>query len=80
MVGDTKELLTICEELPPQKVEALIDFARFLRQQTHAEPDTGGDAAWERIIADTHPRPKLDAFVQEATTEGPLEPLDPARL
>lgn len=80
MSTDANELLSICRELPPQKVESLIDFARFLREEAHAAQDSSSDAAWEHIVADTHARPKLDAFVKEAMAEGPSEPLDPARL
>jgi hypothetical protein len=39
-----------------------------------------GDAAWERIISDTRPRPKLDAFAAAALAEGGEEPLDLDRL
>ena len=80
MSTDANELLSICRELPPQKVESLIDFARFLREEAHAAQDSSSDAAWENVVADTHARPKLDAFVKEAMAEGPSEPLDPARL
>jgi len=67
--------VTICEQLPPQKAEELVDFARFLQQQAASESD--GDKQWERIIADPRPRAKLDAFVQQALHEGESAPLDP---
>jgi len=38
-----------------------------------------GDQRWEEIIDDQGPRPKLDAFVQNARAEG-SEPLDLERL
>lgn len=45
-----------------------------LRELAHQD-----DEQWERIIADPRPRPKLDAFVNEALTEG-SEQLDSERL
>lgn len=33
-----------------------------------------GDAAWERIIADPRPRPRLEAFMKSAVTEGSSKP------
>jgi hypothetical protein len=38
-----------------------------------------GDQRWEEIIDDQRPRPKLDAFVENARAEG-SEPLDLDRL
>jgi hypothetical protein len=40
-----------------------------LRELAHRD-----DEQWERIIADPRPRPKLEAFVKEALSEG-SEPL-----
>jgi hypothetical protein len=71
----TKELVTICAQLPAQKVEELVDFARFLQQQLASE--SAGDKDWERIIADPRSRPKLDAFAKQALQEGEAAPLDP---
>jgi len=73
MTAAAKELAEIVGELPEEKAREVVDFARFLRQQA-------GDAAWERIIADKHPRPKLDKFVAEALHEGNAEPLDTNKL
>ncbi len=75
MAPKTKELVAICEQLPPRKVEELVDFARFLQQQVAGESE--GDKQWERIIADRRPSPKLDAFVEQSLREGPSVPLDP---
>jgi hypothetical protein len=44
------------------------------------QPAEDADAAWERIIADTRPRPKLDAFAAAAIAEGGVEPLDLDRM
>ena len=68
-----KELVEIVGNLPEDKAREVVDFARFLQQQA-------GDHEWERIIADSRPRPKLDAFVADALREGPAEPLDPSKL
>ena len=73
MAGLTEELVQIVRELPAEKAREVMDFARFLRQQA-------GDAAWDRIVEDTRPRPKLDSFIADALREGPAEPLDPSRL
>jgi hypothetical protein len=73
MTAASQELVEILNELPEEKAREVVDFARFLKQQA-------SENAWERIIEDSRPRPKLDAFVAEALREGPVEPLDPAKL
>ena len=78
MAPKTKELVAICEQLPPRKVEELVDFARFLQQQGAGESE--GDQQWERIIADPRPNPKLDAFADQSLREGPSAPLDPEAM
>lgn len=66
--------------LPPEKQSAVLDFVLFEKQRAAAEQgEEDGDAAWERIIADIRPRPKLVAFMQESATEGD-EPMDLTRL
>jgi uncharacterized protein DUF2281 len=69
----SQELIEILDNLPEAKAREVVDFARFLQQQV-------GDLAWERIINDTRPRPKLDAFVSAALREEPSERLDPDKL
>ncbi|MEO6184052.1 MAG: DUF2281 domain-containing protein [Verrucomicrobiota bacterium] len=69
----SQELVEIVDKLPEEKAREVVDFARFLQQQT-------GDLAWERIINDTRPRPKLDAFVAAALREEPAEPLNTGKL
>jgi len=71
----TNELVTICEQLAPQKAEALVDFVRLLQHQATSE--SAGDKQWERIVADPQSRPKLDAFAAQALHEGDSVPLDP---
>ena len=68
-----QELVRVCEALPPERQSEVVDFARFLHQQAD-------DTAWERIIADKRPRPKLDKFVADALREGKSEPLDTNKL
>ena len=69
----SQELIEIVGELPEEKARAVVDFARFLKNQA-------GDLEWERIIGDARPRPKLNAFVAEALREGTSDPLDPSKL
>ena len=73
MTAAAKELVELIGALSEEKAHEVIDFARFLRQQVD-------DAAWERVISDTRPRPKLDAFVADALREGKPEPLDTNKL
>ncbi len=72
-----EELTQICAGLPAHKVEELVDFARFLEARAAVQSarveESPGDAAWEKIIADPKPRPKLDAFIAAAMSEGPSE-------
>lgn len=73
MTAVAKELVEIVGDLPEDKAREVVDFARFLKQQA-------GDLAWERIVSEAQPRPKLDAFVAEAMHEGTSQPLDPSKL
>lgn len=72
MSVETQELLSICEQLPEAKRVEVADFARFLLARE-------GDERWEQIIAETKPRPKLEAFLKESEAEG-AEPMDLKRL
>ncbi len=72
MSSETQELLSICEQLPAAKRLEVADFARFLLARE-------GDERWEQIIAETEPRPKLEAFLKESAAEG-AEPMDLERL
>ncbi len=73
MSAVSQELIDIVDKLPEEKAREVVDFARFLKQQT-------SDLEWERIISDARPRPKLNAFVAEALREGTAQPLDPSKL
>jgi hypothetical protein len=69
----SKTLVEIVDALPDDKAREVVNFARFLQQQS-------GDTQWERILEDSRSRPKLDAFVESALREGSPEPLDPSKL
>ena len=80
MSAETQELVDICERLPDTERTTVTAFARFLLSQIDGGEGEGeGDAAWERIIADPRPRPKLEAFMAESAKEG-TEPLDLERM
>jgi hypothetical protein len=64
----------IINELPRLNETERRAILEKLRQLAHRD-----DEQWERIIADPRPRPKLDAFVKEALSEG-SEPLGLERL
>jgi len=72
----TAEIVRLCEALPENKRLEVVDFARFLLDRTE-HPD---DSEWERRLADTTSRPKLEAFLQASAGEGGDEPLDLKRL
>ena len=73
MSAETQEIIRICEALPDSKRGAVADFARFLLARQ-------GDEAWDRIMADTTPRPRLESFLRDSAAEGGEQPLDPNRL
>ncbi|MEL7238677.1 MAG: hypothetical protein AAGK78_07430 [Planctomycetota bacterium] len=80
MSTDTEELAEVAEKLSPEQRGAVKMFAMFLlSQKSSGQSEEDGDAAWERIIADPRPRPKLEAFAKAALAEG-TEPLDPEKL
>lgn len=68
----TEEIIEGCKVLPDDKRAELVDFARFLL----ARQD---DEAWERRLAASQPRPRLESFLRESAAEGD-EPLDPSHL
>jgi hypothetical protein len=76
MSTGTEEIIRLCEALPADKRAAVADFARFLLTRTD-HPD---DVAWEQMLNDPRPLPKLEAFLKESATEGRDEPLDLKRL
>ena len=73
MSSVAQELMSIVDGLPEQKAREVVNFARFLQQQS-------GDREWERILAEQRPYPKLEQFATECLREGAAEPLDPSKL
>jgi hypothetical protein len=73
MSSAAQELIGIVDGLPEDKAREVVDFARFLQQQS-------GDREWERIIAERRTYPKLEQFAAAALREGAAEPLDPSKL
>jgi len=67
-----QEIVQVCEALPVEKQAEVADFARFLLAQQD-------DQAWERSLSSTQRRPRLEAFLRDATIEGD-EPLDLKKL
>jgi len=72
MSDGTRELISICEQLPEAKRAEVADFARFLL----AKQD---DDRWEEIIASPAARPKLDEFMRDSA-KSPAKPMDLDRL
>jgi hypothetical protein len=79
------ELVEISRKLRPKQRRELVRSGQTLcAQVARATParalDENGDAAWEKIIADPKPRPKLRAFVERVLREERAEPMDVKRL
>jgi hypothetical protein len=67
-----EEIVSIVEQLPPDKAQSVLDFARYLAEK-HA------DAEWEKRLAIAHTQPKFRALVEEAERDdaaGRSEPMD----
>lgn len=73
MSSTVQELISIVDALPADKALEVVDFARFLQQQS-------GDREWERILAERRTYPKLEQFAAMSLREGAAEPLDPSKL
>ena len=73
MNSAVQELIGIVDGLTEEKAREVVDFARFLQQQS-------GDREWERILAERRSYPKLERFASDALREGTAEPLDPSKL
>ena len=59
MSSAAQELIRIVEGLPEDKAREVVDFARFLQQQSN-------DREWERILAEQRTYPKLEQFAAES--------------
>jgi hypothetical protein len=73
MSSAAQELIGIVDRLPEDKAREVVDFARFLQQQS-------GDREWERILAERRTYPKLERFAAASLREGAAEQLDPSKL
>lgn len=54
-----QETARLVASLPPQKAEAVLDFARYLAERADEE-------AWEKSFAKAAKSPKFKAFLDEA--------------
>jgi hypothetical protein len=66
------ELLEISRKLSPKNRREWLNYGRTLTTQTEkklAVVEEDGDASWERIIADSKPRPKLDVMAAKILAE-----------
>ena len=71
-VAAETELLEISREVSPRKRREWLNYGRTLTTQTEkksAVVEEDGDASWERIIADSKPRPKLDVMAAKILAE-----------
>ncbi len=87
MTATIAAITRITKTLPPHKAAQVLKFAQSLTapaargRKTQKQDD--GDAAWERILNDSRPRPKLTAKLKEVDrliSEGKTRPLDFDRL
>ncbi|HSU56112.1 MAG TPA: hypothetical protein VLT36_18790 [Candidatus Dormibacteraeota bacterium] len=62
MSSATEEIVRVCEALPAEKQTEVADFARFLLARYD-------DEAWERIISNPKPKPRLEAFLRDSAAE-----------
>lgn len=66
------ELIEISRKLSPKKRRELLKYGQTLYAQEAKKPvavEEDGDPAWERILADPKPRPKLDALATKALAD-----------
>jgi hypothetical protein len=59
----TLDVVETLDRLSPRRREEVLDFARFLLARDAADNAPAAeddDAAWQRVINDPRPRPKLD--------------------
>ncbi len=66
----------LIDSLPPEKAQALLEYATFLAEKADEE-------AWEKRFSNPVNAPKLKAMADQALAElnpGQAEPLDPDRM
>jgi hypothetical protein len=78
------QLLELSRALTPGQRRELLTYGQRLRakpgKSSRRLPVKDGDAAWERILNDPSPRPKLRAYVERILREEKAEPLDLGKL
>ncbi len=70
------EAARLAASLPPDKAQALLEYARYLAEKAEEE-------GWERRFSDPRYAKKFQAMLDETDREiaqGKTEPLDPKRL
>ena len=71
-----EEAATIVDSLPPDKAQALLDYARYLAEKADVEE-------WDRRLADPKYTAKLKQLAGDALADfraGKTQPLDPDRM
>jgi len=71
-----EEAARIVESLPPDKAQALLEYARYLA-------DKADEEQWQKQFSDPKYAPKLQQLAEEALAEfrsGQTQPLDPDRM
>ena len=65
------ELIELGQQLSPSQRREWLNYGRYLRAQDEKSGavEEDGDAAWERLLADEKPRPKLAALGAKALAD-----------
>jgi hypothetical protein len=72
----SEEAVKLIDNLPPDKAQALMEYARYLTERSDEEE-------WERKFSDPRYTSKLQAMAEEAREEyrsGKTKPLDPDKM
>jgi hypothetical protein len=77
MANSTEELVKICGDLPEDHVQALVSYARALK---NGEAELDGDKDWNRILNDPRTAPRLEQLAEESAAEGGVDLMDVDRL
>lgn len=76
MSAVAEQAAKLIDSLPPDKAQALLEYARFLAEKADEE-------GWEKRFSDPSYAPKLKAMAEQALAElhaGSAKPLDPDRM
>ncbi len=87
MTATVAQIAKISQELPAQKAEQVLVFARSLlpsaKGKAESRKPVSGNDAWEKIIATPRHRPKLEAVrkrLHRLKQEEKIQPFDFKRL